>query len=322
MAQNEMIDQIVGQAAYDQLKQLREDAKATTEEIVKLSQQAKQAYDGLGNASTLKQVSDNTKQAVSANNGLITSVQKLGHTYSVADAIIKNYNGTSEKYIKVAQGVADITEKEAKASESNARAKDIESRMTAALTKEKERLEKAAAKEQAALDKANNEYLKLRKIYNETSLELKGMIVQYGLHDAAVIKLKSDVDKMNASLLLAEKAVGQHQRNVGNYASATLSVSQLIRETPSLAYGLNTYLSALSNNFPILFDQFKLLRAELGSTTKAVKVLFLSMFDFTNLFVLGYSAVMLFTSGIIKFGSELSEAQKKYKEFEIGRAHV
>ena len=317
MAQNEMIDQIVGQAAYDQLKQLREDAKATTEEIVKLSQQAKQAYDGLGNSSTLKQVSDNTKQAVSANNGLITSVQKLGHTYSVADAIIKNYNGTSEKYIKVAQGVADITEKEAKAHEANARAAKY-------VSDEKNRLTREAAKEAAQAEKAANAYEILKKEYRETANEAKRLSAEFGINSKEAADMTEKASALNIKLLEIEKSVGQHNRNVGNYASAALALSQILRDTPAFAYSTATGILAISNNIGPLYDAIKKISdankvlKESGQETVPVwKILGKELFSFSGILSIAVAAVTILTArmAMSKNATEQAvDATKKYND--------
>ena len=244
-----------------------------------------------------------------------TSVQYVD-TYKMATEAIKEHNGQTQKVVAVSNTLADTMVKEAKARRENAKAIIDEQKYTAALTKEKEALQKKSEKAAAEAAKESNAYLQLRKAYNEQSTALKGMVVQYGEADAAVLKMKADVDKMYVSLLKAEEAVGQHQRKVGQYQNATFALSQLIREAPSFAYGLNVGIGALSNNLPILFDQFKRLKEEVGGTGKAIKIMASSIFSFTNLFTLAYTAIMLYTSGLIKFGSASDEAAKKMRELE------
>lgn len=58
-----------------------------------------------------------------------------------------------------------------------------------------------------------------------------------------------------------DASIGNHQRNVGNYASRWnglgFSIQQVARELPSISYGLNTFFVAISNNLPILADEVR-----------------------------------------------------------------
>ena len=67
-------------------------------------------------------------------------------------------------------------------------------------------------------------------------------------------ELVAQIKKVNDELNVAEQATGRYQRNVGNYASAwnglNVQVQQVARELPSLAYGLNTFISAIGKTCP------------------------------------------------------------------------
>ena len=243
-----------------------------------------------------------------------TSVQYVD-TYKMATEVIKQHNGHSKEFVAVSQGIAKTTAEESRARKENAKALLDEQKYVAALAKEKEALEKKTVKAQQAAEKENNAYLQLRKTYNEQSTALKGMIIQYGEADAAVVKMKADVDKMYTSLLKAEQAVGQHQRKVGQYQNAILALSQIIREAPAFTYSVTTGLTGIGNNIPILLDQFKLLRAEVGSTGKALKILGASLFGFTNLVSLGLTVLTLYTSGFFDFSKEADKAAKSGNDF-------
>lgn len=58
-----------------------------------------------------------------------------------------------------------------------------------------------------------------------------------------------------------DASIGNHQRNVGNYASnwdsLGFSIQQVARELPSISYGLNVFFGAISNNLPILADDIR-----------------------------------------------------------------
>ena len=243
-----------------------------------------------------------------------TSVQYVD-TYKMATEVIKQHNGHSKEFVAVSQGIAKTTLEEARARKENAKALLDEQKYIAALSKEKENLEKKTVKAQQAAEKESNAYLQLRKTYNEQSTALKGMIIQYGEADAAVLKMKADVDKMQLSLLKAEEAVGQHQRKVGQYQNATFALTQIIREAPAFAYGINVGIGALSNNLPQLIEQFQLLRATVGSTGTALKIFATSMFSISNIFTLAYTGLMLYTSGMFDFSKEADKAAKSGNDF-------
>jgi hypothetical protein len=74
--------------------------------------------------------------------------------------------------------------------------------------------------------------------------------------------------EINNRLKELDASKGNFQRNVGNYQSAfnglSTSMSQVIRELPSLQMGMSTFVLAISNNLPILFDNIQRVNAELA----------------------------------------------------------
>lgn len=74
--------------------------------------------------------------------------------------------------------------------------------------------------------------------------------------------------EINTQLKALDASRGNFQRNVGNYESAfnglSTSMSQVIRELPSLQMGMSTFVLAISNNLPILFDNIQRVNQELA----------------------------------------------------------
>lgn len=70
-----------------------------------------------------------------------------------------------------------------------------------------------------------------------------------------------------------DATIGNHQRNVGNYGSQwnglSMSIQQLGRELPALAYGPKVFFSAISNNLPILADEIKRAKDEYNAMVEA-----------------------------------------------------
>ncbi|MCD6012879.1 MAG: hypothetical protein K0Q79_2741 [Flavipsychrobacter sp.] len=311
-----LISEIVGSNAESELEKLLKQLTSVEKELDVINGKAislKIDFQGVG---TLSELTAMYKRQDEVLGSLRTSADGYKRILGEAAEMIKNHNGHSKEFVQVSQGVAKTLTEEARARKENAKAMLDEQKYVAALNKEKENQEAKAEKARIAAEKESNAYLQLRKAYNEQSTALKGMIVQYGLADEKVKLLKADTDKMYQSLLKAEEAVGQHQRKVGQYQNATMALSQLIREAPAFANSVNTGLMGISNNIPILIDQFKILRAEVGSTGKALKIMGASFFGFTNLLSIGMTAFMMYSMGVFDFGQKADKASEQGKKLQ------
>lgn len=84
--------------------------------------------------------------------------------------------------------------------------------------------------------------------------------------------LLASIQMTDAEIKKLDATIGNHQRNVGNYASGwnglNVSIQQMVRELPSLSMGFNTFFLAISNNLPIFVDELKKASAE-GEAMKA-----------------------------------------------------
>lgn len=90
--------------------------------------------------------------------------------------------------------------------------------------------------------------------------------------EAERAKLGEKILEINTQLKALDASRGNFQRNVGNYESAfnglSTSMSQVLRELPSLQMGMSTFVLAISNNLPILFDNIQRVNAELAAMRK------------------------------------------------------
>jgi hypothetical protein len=102
-----------------------------------------------------------------------------------------------------------------------------------------------------------------------------------------------------------DASIGNHQRNVGNYAShwdgLGFSIQQVARELPSISYGLNTFFGAISNNLPILADdirraiaKYKAAVAEGKEATPVWKQIVKSIFSWQTALVGGITLLSLY----------------------------
>jgi len=65
--------------------------------------------------------------------------------------------------------------------------------------------------------------------------------------------------KIKETSALIEKTTKDQARG---FSMLQYEIGQVVRETPSIAYGINTYMAALSNNLPMLADQIKKAKVE------------------------------------------------------------
>lgn len=102
-----------------------------------------------------------------------------------------------------------------------------------------------------------------------------------------------------------DASIGNHQRNVGNYASQWdglgFSIQQVARELPSLAVSPQTFFLAISNNLPILSDELEKARKkykaliEEGKTAPPVwKQVVKSIFSWQTALVGGITLLTLY----------------------------
>ena len=106
-----------------------------------------------------------------------------------------------------------------------------------------------------------------------------------------------------------DASIGNHQRNVGNYAShwdsLGFSIQQVARELPSISYGLNVFFGAISNNLPILADdirraiaKYKAAVAEGKEATPVWKQIVKSIFSWQTALVGGITLLTLYGNEI------------------------
>lgn len=91
-------------------------------------------------------------------------------------------------------------------------------------------------------------------------VQLKADAANLDLNSKEFAEASARINELNGKIMKAEAAMGDHRRNVGNYASAFnnlgFQVQQVVRELPSLTMGPQQFFLALSNNLPMLADAY------------------------------------------------------------------
>lgn len=127
-----------------------------------------------------------------------------------------------------------------------------------ALQREKNKGLSQSAAERKMLNDLSNEYLQLNKSLKEQEVRYLNLAITQGRESAAAKEaLKTALDTKNI-LKQLDADLGNHQRNVGNYASGfnglNHSIQGLLREVPSVQSIPQLFL-AWSNQLPQFFDQ-------------------------------------------------------------------
>lgn len=257
----------------------------------------------------------------------------------------------SKQATEASKQQANATLSEAKAATELSKQKQIEINYTIALTKEKERLTANADKEAATLARQQSAYYQLNNEYKEAAANAKNLgaqqaVLQREIQELATIKAPSeqitlaqkraDLEALlptltkaqanalglHTALLKIDQAVGQSQRNVGNYNGAVMAMGQMLREAPAFANSFATGIMAISNNFPILIDEIQKLKAAndlaVAAGGKAIpvwKTLSQAFTSFGGIMTIAITALTFFAPAIAKFFNGTDKATDGLKEF-------
>jgi hypothetical protein len=181
--------------------------------------------------------------------------------------------------------------------------------------------EKAAAREAKALAVLNNEYEQAKRAYNATAAEAKRLAFAVGENSKEFKDAAANAKVMYEQLLKVEMAVGQGQRQVGQYNQAAFAMQQLLRETPAFAYSFGTGIMAISNNIPILIDEIKRLKvaneelkASGAKTIPIWKTLLGSIFSPTGILTLGIGIFTILATKLDIFKNKTKDATDATKK--------
>lgn len=91
-------------------------------------------------------------------------------------------------------------------------------------------------------------------------VQLKAEAANLDLNSKEFAEASARINELNGKIMKAEAAMGDHRRNVGNYASAFnnlgFQVQQVVRELPALTMSPQQFFLAISNNLPMLADAY------------------------------------------------------------------
>lgn len=235
----------------------------------------------------------------------------LAEATKVVEQRMASMPGKSKEFTQVLALQARAEKEVATATLQTAKARAIEERLIKATTKEKEKLNKEALREAERAAKLNNEYEQLKAKYTIAANTAKQLAAAKGLDNAETKLAVAQAQKYYDSLIKIETAVGQAQRQVGQYQQATFALTQVLREAPAFANSFATGISAVSNNLPILIDQYKSLSGQIGKFN-AFKVLAGSLLSLNAILPIGFLLVQSYGKEIGSFFSNLFSGGKAF----------
>jgi hypothetical protein len=175
---------------------------------------------------------------------------------------------------------------------------------------ENTRANKNAAKEMLATEgsvkQMNAQLIRLRGQWDNMSEALR--------KSPMGAELAKRINLVDTALKTLDSNTGRFQRNVGNYATATNSLSQVLREMPAFTYSAQTGILGLSNNLPILVDQFRAVQAQTGSAGSALKVFAGSLLSFPNILTVAIGLFTIFYKEIMQFVTGTKQASESAKQ--------
>ena len=137
-------------------------------------------------------------------------------------------------------------------------------------------------------------------------------------------ELLASIQQADAKIKELDTTIGNHQRNVGNYGKQwnglSMSIQQVGRELPSLAYGPKVFFSAISNNIPILADEikrarteYKLLKESGQSAIPVWKQVVSSLFSWQTVLTVGITLLTLYGDKVVDWVAGLFNAKNVMK---------
>ncbi len=133
-------------------------------------------------------------------------------------------------------------------------------------------------------------------------------------------ELLASIQQADTKIKELDAIIGNHQRNVGNYGKQwnglSMSIQQVGRELPSLAYGPKVFFSAILNNLPILADEIKRARTEYEllkksgqAATPVWKQVVSSLFSWQSVLTVGITLLTLYGDKVVDWVAGLFKAK-------------
>lgn len=283
MADKIGVNEIVEQAAIDQVKSAQAEIKALQDAYIKMAASIRGQDINIFKADGIK----NSEAAIRQQKQDLTEL----------DRIKKQLLSTEQKLAAAQSLEAQLL------AEQKAALKDVNS--------ETAHYVKIMNSQEGSVDQMRSKLELLRKQYSAL-----GESMRLGGNGQ---KMLADIQKLDGAVKLATFNTGKYTDNVGNYQSATFQLTQVLRELPAFTYSAQTGIMGISNNLPILTDAFQKVRKETGSAWQALKIFGSSLFSFGNIFAVAVGLLTIFSDKLFASDKAASGASKSIADLKTAQ---
>lgn len=307
---------------------------ASANKIIDASNKIIQAQDKMSQAAKGINTSSSTNTNSSTNTSETTSIQAQVKAYEELKAEIGDVLGTRGQNIK------RLIEEQNAIRLLNAEIKKItksqgeSSSLSSAQQRRLEQLNNSLLTHKTALAEVRQSLSANAKLDNAAATSMDALSQSLGRMRAAYRALTESertspfgkellvsIQQADAKIKELDATIGNHQRNVGNYATGwnglNMSIQQIGRELPSLAVGWSTFFLAISNNLPILADeikrariQFEALKKSGQAATPVWKQVVSSIVSWQTALTVGITLLTLYGDKLVKWIGGLSKTKE------------
>lgn len=140
-------------------------------------------------------------------------------------------------------------------------------------------------------------------------------------------KLEAETNAIYQQMIKLQEATGNYRLSVGHYQKTWdglgISISQVVRELPTVAVSLNTFFLGISNNIPMVVDEInrlrrqnELLAAEGKETVNVTKSIIKSLFSWNTALVVLLTVFSMYGKEIITWIDKTLAGRNAAKSFE------
>ena len=135
------------------------------------------------------------------------------------------------------------------------------------------------------------------------------------------LEIQKRIQATDAALKQLDGSTGRFQSNVGDYKNQLHGLTQVFRELPGFTYSAQTGILGLSNNLPILADNFKSVAnatnevtGKVNGTMGALKIFGASIFSFGNIFAIAIGLFTIFSKEIFAMFENTEKLNKSEQD--------
>lgn len=305
-----VIDILVTRQAQAELDKVIASLKLTHEEIIKINQQGLKINSGASPKNPV-QMNQSVKETIALTAQLTAEEQKLLVATNRLESLRQKQIQTQIKENALTKSTIDLKNKE---------------------TLQRERNEKALAKEEAKLNAASSLYSKIQSKINSLTAEYQNLAARKELGLSITAKeeqryasLQGRIQNYDKTLKSVDASMGKYQRNVGNYASGfnplSNSISRVAQELPNLGQSFQIFAMSIGNNFAQVKEaidgivQKNIDLKKSGEPTKSVfKEITSSILSWNTAMYVGIAIFIAYSKQIGEFVSNLGNTNEKLIE--------